>query len=349
MPSTNSNIHLSGLPTEVLSRIFQYCLPPLHDVAVRFSDISLPSSRLQAPLLLTTICQQWREIVVGMPSLWCRVLVEVNSGDWPRRAFYYDLCLKRSQGCPLSLALLWPDCASDSAKLESLLQPYISQITSLTLDIYDSPEVFEFCTFKGFAAVKHLFIRVAEEMEDEVSGVIRTSAATHLPALQSFRYAGKLIFIEELQSYDPMFQSLTEVDIHTGYHDAALELLRLAPNLCSLTVSTYLGEDQDLEPFTHIKLQHLHIHLDVDALEDLLDILTLPNLRTLEVHGVETWPHAAFKAFLKCSGCPLGSLMVGGLARMTAKQRAVYKRLIPSLQFPVLVRGPQYITDFNIR
>ncbi|KAG2037881.1 hypothetical protein BDR03DRAFT_831810, partial [Suillus americanus] len=53
------------LPTEILSQIFCHCLPQIpepHELQ--------PPSTLTAPMLLTKICRQWREIAVGMPNLW---------------------------------------------------------------------------------------------------------------------------------------------------------------------------------------------------------------------------------------------------------------------------------------
>ncbi|KAG1731784.1 hypothetical protein EDB19DRAFT_1736614, partial [Suillus lakei] len=69
-----------------LSQIFVYCLP--------YDRHSLPTSHL-APMLLTRICRQWREVTMGTPSLWCRLSV---SEDVQQAAFCYDTWLKRSQG-----------------------------------------------------------------------------------------------------------------------------------------------------------------------------------------------------------------------------------------------------------
>lgn len=46
------------LPTEALSQIFHHCLP---------ETCPLPSE-LTAPLLLTGVCQRWREVAIGIPS-----------------------------------------------------------------------------------------------------------------------------------------------------------------------------------------------------------------------------------------------------------------------------------------
>ncbi|KIK33273.1 hypothetical protein CY34DRAFT_60136, partial [Suillus luteus UH-Slu-Lm8-n1] len=50
------------LPTEILSRIFMFCLPQDQHL--------LPKPGL-APVLLTTICRRWRKVAVGFPKLWC--------------------------------------------------------------------------------------------------------------------------------------------------------------------------------------------------------------------------------------------------------------------------------------
>ncbi|KAG2350968.1 hypothetical protein BDR05DRAFT_840418, partial [Suillus weaverae] len=63
--SMNSHKRLASalwrLPTEVLSCIFMYCL--LEDKYLS------PVSNL-APVLLTRICRQWRDVAVGTPCLW---------------------------------------------------------------------------------------------------------------------------------------------------------------------------------------------------------------------------------------------------------------------------------------
>jgi hypothetical protein len=113
------------LPIEVLCQIFALCLPAETD---RFRV----SSKL-APILLTWICRRWREVAMNTPSLWCKLYVQVHPdrGDWRKAASYYSLWLKRSRERSLSLAI---DCPPNgAAKLERLLRPYNTQISSLLL------------------------------------------------------------------------------------------------------------------------------------------------------------------------------------------------------------------------
>lgn len=133
------------LPTEILSYIFVYCLP---------EDRYLSPASRRAPILLTRICRRWREVAVGMPSLWCRLRVAVEHSDWQKQAFCYDVWLKRTLGHPLSLALR---CYNNWTPLvRSLLHPYIHQISSLKIDFeqVEQPE----CVFKDFSALQELII-----------------------------------------------------------------------------------------------------------------------------------------------------------------------------------------------
>ncbi|KAG1771503.1 hypothetical protein EDD22DRAFT_863416 [Suillus occidentalis] len=75
------------VPSEILSLIFVRCLPDTEHL--------LPSSK-SAPMLLTRICRRWREVVVGMSSLWCRVIVDIDNDDRQRTASCYDTWFERS-------------------------------------------------------------------------------------------------------------------------------------------------------------------------------------------------------------------------------------------------------------
>ncbi|KAG2103755.1 uncharacterized protein F5147DRAFT_808729 [Suillus discolor] len=126
---------LCRLPTEVLCHIFIHCLPQ--------TGYTLPNSK-SPPILLTRICRHWREVAADMPSLWCRLSMNIDHADsrnWRQAVFGYDLWLKRTQGRPLSLEIMCIE--NDTTNLRNLLQPYISQILSLkvTFDRAVTPEI----------------------------------------------------------------------------------------------------------------------------------------------------------------------------------------------------------------
>ncbi|KAG0704625.1 hypothetical protein DFH29DRAFT_366538 [Suillus ampliporus] len=315
------------LPTEVLSHIFICCL-----LDVKYLS---PTSKL-APILLTRICRRWREVAVGMPSFWCMLrIVEVNHTDWQRQAFCYDSWLKRSRGRPLTLALKCD--TGDSRMLRSLLQPYINQISSLSIHFpreADQPELL----LEDLPALQELTIIT-------LHGTALARCISRLPfTLSSLRFLWLLFGIELLSSFTPVWAHLTHVEINVDQPNVFLRLVQLGPNLSSLSIYIPYGSHQiqAFEPITHTKLQSLRISLTdspdtTRQLPDLFNALSLPNLRVLEVWGIRTWPHEQFKAFLARSNCPLKSLIFGAEGMTTDEQRAEYVALIPFLRVEVYV------------
>ncbi|KAG1731374.1 hypothetical protein EDB19DRAFT_1582164, partial [Suillus lakei] len=100
----STNLHeglgpaVGRLPAEVLSKIFDYHLMD-SDHLSRGSDPS--------PMQLTRVCRRWRDVAVGTARLWCKLsfYVDEDRREWKQSAFYYDVWLKRSQDCALSLQL----------------------------------------------------------------------------------------------------------------------------------------------------------------------------------------------------------------------------------------------------
>lgn len=283
-------------PTEILSEVFLYCLP---------QDEYLCPTPQVAPLLLTTICRRWREVAVGLPSLWCRLQMKAEHDNWEKRALCYNLWLKRSGGCPLSLRL---ECHTNWSELQSLLQPYIQQISSLKFDFFA-------CDGRAFV------------MEGAVN-------------LRRFDMTSLLYSRKDLDCFtDSAWARLTHVEINVNGLDAFPRILHLCPNLSSVVMIGILDPIQTPEPVTHVNLQSLRMSGDVflssaGAL-GLFDVLTLPNLRVVEACNIGPWPHEEFKAFLMRSQCPLESLIFGNSVHSTDRQREEYVALIPTLKLSV--------------
>ncbi|KAG1747102.1 uncharacterized protein EDB91DRAFT_1079730 [Suillus paluster] len=303
------------LPTEVLSHIFVYCLPEDEQFSPE-PDLAL--------MLLTRVCRRWREVAVGLPSLWCRLYMELDASDSLRAAFCYDSWLKRSRGCPLSLAL---DChAIDSTKLRSLIQPYVHQISSLSIPDPDQPELL----LNNLPALQELTIVGIDHRLPPIAPFISRLPST----LRSLRIKEAWFNVRDISSFNPVWAQLTKVDIDIVRSNVLLHLLELCPNLSSLTVRADYDGIPTLEPFTHTAIQSIDIYFfHYATLSGLFDALSLPNLRVLVASHARTWPHEKFKAFLVRSKCSLESLTVrAGLERMTHEQRAECVVLYPSLK-----------------
>ncbi|KAG2141882.1 hypothetical protein DEU56DRAFT_940342 [Suillus clintonianus] len=309
------------LPTEILSHIFYLCLP---DVP-RLSMLQ-PPSPLTAPMLLTGICQQWREVAVGVPGLWRMLSVTVNDHHWQRAVFCYDIFLKRSQGLPLSLAL---QCSKNhSTKLQSLLHPYVKQILSLSINCpqvqgLDQPELL----LKDLPALQELTIGHNNEAFPRLM--------SRLPStVRCLSFPGTW-FGPMLPSYLTSVQwaHLTNIEFCVDGQNTLFRLLRLCPNLSSLTTAMVSPESQTSRPFTHTKLQFLIFRGSVaykTPLSGVFSTLSLPNLRGFYVCSPSTWPHEEFKTFLTRSKCPLQILSTCHCLGVTAERRAEYAAIVRS-------------------
>ncbi|KIK34812.1 hypothetical protein CY34DRAFT_812654 [Suillus luteus UH-Slu-Lm8-n1] len=313
------------LSTEVLSQIFNHCLPE--------TKMLLFPSALKAPMLLTGICRRWREVAVGMPNLWCRFYVEFNTKDWERAALCYELWLKRSRGCPLSLAL----GHYHSTKLRSLLQPYMTHITSLRLSVRPFQGECPQLILTDLPALRELAMLGMTIPDIPAIG----QSISRLPStMRSLKFIDMRPFfdIERLSFFSPVWAHLTDIQIAVCHPNAVLHLLQLCPNLSSLSLRLAFDQVEPLKAFTHTELQYLHILYDallMRPLSGLLNALLFPNLRALEARCNASLPHEDVKALLVRSKCPLETLTVGGGVTITDAQRAEYVSLIPSLEVVV--------------
>jgi hypothetical protein len=318
------------LPDEVLSETFVQCLPP--------GNLCRYSPKL-APLLLTRICRRWREVSVDMPRLWCRLLVRVDVNNWQKAVYCFNSWLKRSRGIPIALGL-YGDTNNDASILQSLLQPYNNQISSLIM--YDDVSKASELLLQNLPALRELtmtgsLVRFYGSTVDE--------SISRLPSgLRSLRLLERACVheLENLHSLNPVWAHLIHVEICLDDTRIIVRLLQLGLNLSSITIWLERRRRRRnvvrvLEPVMHTKLQSLRIGHDWQQttnyyLPSLFHALSLPNLRVLDAGEARAqWPHTEFRAFLARSNCPLESLTLP-YGRTKYEQRAEYVAHIPSLE-----------------
>ncbi|EGN94139.1 hypothetical protein SERLA73DRAFT_15571, partial [Serpula lacrymans var. lacrymans S7.3] len=89
------------MPPEIVSHIFEYCIPP---------EGSRPSVS-EAPLLLSRICRHWQEVALATPQLWSaiRLHLPANIFEWDTALFRHvqalQFWLDHSGNLPLELAI----------------------------------------------------------------------------------------------------------------------------------------------------------------------------------------------------------------------------------------------------
>ncbi|KAG2043388.1 hypothetical protein BDR03DRAFT_1005432 [Suillus americanus] len=319
----SNNSAIWRLPTEILAQIFLYCIP---------EDRNCTPAPYLTPVLLTTVCRRWREVALDMPSLWRRLRLEVGHSGWQQRAFCYDSYLKRSRGRQLSLTLEGHD--TDWTELRSLLQPYIGQISFLSVGFFSNCGPLVLTDFHGLEEL----VIYNDANYNLVSAVVRSIAQLPLNT-RSLKLMDLWPDFELLSDFNPLaWPGLTNLEIAVDELDCIPYLLCLCPNLLSLTVVGLFAVEAE-EVFRHDKLQSLRIsgdlYLDWVGTLGLFDAIILPSLRALEVRNSGQWPHEDFKTFLTQSQCPLESLIFGDGVLITEQQRAEYVTLLPSLKLVV--------------
>ncbi|KAG1789621.1 uncharacterized protein HD556DRAFT_770917 [Suillus plorans] len=335
--SSEANSHnalyspICRFPTEILCQIFLYCMPE-EDEWTLAPDPSL------APMLLTTICRQWRDVAVDMPSLWRKLRMEVE-GDWQKKVVCYESYLKRSRGRQ-SLSLEIHD--EDWTVPRSLLQPYLNQISNLAIELFPGAD---FCPVMAadFGGLQELSI-----YNCGAAGAVTHSVAQLPPNTHSLTLTNVWLTKPELSGFKPLaWASLTSLELMVGELNLIPCLLRLCPNLSSLMMmGTFTGEIETSERLEHTKLQSLCIHAashfntseSPRRFFELFDAVTLPDLREVEVCNIGRWPHEEFKELLGRSKCPLERLYFDGFVIRKKEELAEYVTLFPSLQIAMYGR-----------
>ncbi|KAG1897080.1 uncharacterized protein F5891DRAFT_1243630 [Suillus fuscotomentosus] len=313
---------LWSLPNEILSKIFVHCLP---------EDEHLSLAQNEAPMLLTRVCKKWRGVAVATSDLWYKLHLNLkNKTDLQQQDNLYHSCLERSKGRPLSLVI---DCyAHQMLKLRKFLRPYYSHhIASISTPC-----------FRGTRKVLGEFQALQELTLNNTTSRTSSTVATCLLIVPltvlSLKVKGSFSLDRNLPPI-PALTHLTHIEVSLCSLSVVLRLIRPSSNLSSLVIRQYTSERippvDSAQVLTHTALQSLRIlETNMSAaslLPGLFNILSLPNLRALEVSGSQPWPHEEAKAFLTRSNCPLESLTFGAKIVTTDEQRAEYAALIPSL------------------
>lgn len=94
---------------------------------------------------------------------------------------------------------------------------------------------------------------------------------------------------------------LTHFEVRVDGLDAFPRILRLCPNLSSVTILGIFHPIKNQEPVTHTNLQCLYmcvnLYPNLDRKLGLFKVLTLPNLRVLQAAHMGSWPQEEFQAF----------------------------------------------------
>ncbi|KAK7062160.1 hypothetical protein R3P38DRAFT_2833761 [Favolaschia claudopus] len=276
------------LPTEVTQKIFLQC----HRV---FDPLRIPSFEHSAPIVLSSVCQTWREAAVGTPELWSSLVVLfddiVASGLKPGVVEgIIELWLARASDRPLSLGFesYTEDGPFTLSRWRGILHRWSPQIHDLDL-------------FVGRLDLGQLGLDLASFpllQKASIRGGVSDPSQIFLNAPRLH----DLCLVTASQLTSPWAQ-LTKFEGTIS----DLTLFTVAPNLTELICSFECDSD-DLEIVTHSHLRSLTISETEEV--SVLQYLTLPALKRLDIS--DSPAYGALQSFFERSLPPLTELVLHG-------------------------------------
>ncbi|KAF8218138.1 hypothetical protein K438DRAFT_1796370 [Mycena galopus ATCC 62051] len=254
------------LPSEITAEIFKWC----YERGLRL----LPSV---APLLLTRICHDWRELALSTPALW-DTIDEIEYNDPLEDEEFLSTWFSRAGTRPLSLGIIYPDHL-ESAYLESIVRRHASQLQ--WLDVMTQPDtLLHFSTIQSFPLLRELSLVCAREDVGSQINVFRDAPSLRYLSIECFPPSALNLPWAQLTKTTLGFISLTE----------CLGFLRLATSLREFRregLPEDAEEDESIlgkSPVSHSSLTTFAVTTSSGE-EGILQLLTLPVLQKLELQG----------------------------------------------------------------
>lgn len=251
------------MPPEVLEEIFWQCLPERRYPTTSFRE---------APLLLTHVCRQWRDVAISSPRLWSSIYISwtdggagrdiYNRSSGPtlesqiihRRCDLVEQWISRSGFLPLSLYLNYIH-DEDDRTAQTDAEVNIRMVTILISQIYrwaNATMIMPVEIYNKFDAalsveepymlrtldIRGYFTRSGAYWQPTKPGMGLLSA----PNLQKLSIAGMAF---TMPTCSPCYLTNLNCQVHPFHHEEALGLLSRLPALihCKMLISVNLTQE----------------------------------------------------------------------------------------------------------
>ncbi|KAJ7676665.1 hypothetical protein DFH06DRAFT_612397 [Mycena polygramma] len=276
-----------NLPAEVTMEIF------LHFVdspQLGRKSRSFPGYRGHSPLLVASVCKEWRHIALNTSDLWTTLRLEPAGVRDAENLV--DCWLSRTGDLPLDFKITGEHTHST---VFFILARHSSQWNTLSLSSW--PSVLPERVHGQLPRLETLSIEFSDPKQN--FPVTAFSVAPNLRNLTIAHGSPERILLPWLQ--------LTHLEF-MGSFGQCVSILRHALNVQVLTISTMYGSAPEV-PRTPVILPSLHtLIFHWDPVCELLDYLTLPSLETLQLTGF-AWNVADYCVpFLARSRCVVRTL-----------------------------------------
>ncbi|KAJ7629767.1 hypothetical protein DFH06DRAFT_709862 [Mycena polygramma] len=295
------------LPNEITSEIFIRFLPPYPGFP--------PLTGRSSPNRLAEICRRWREIALATPELWSAISSFDNNRDG-QELRVFELWLKRSRHCPLSIRL-----GTDAWASHELVEAVIPhrarwQYLKIKLEGESLPLIDGAMPF-----LRHLELKI----DDDSPPVFITTHGVPLlrTAILNDVAAAHVIL---------PWEQLTSLTLLRVFPSECVPILVQTPNLvhCELYVCYNRDSPEHRRDIPLLCLESLILTKFNLPVKDFLPILIAPALHSLKIPEsfLTPKPIDSLTAFISKSRCSLQELHLTGPISVLADS---YRQAFPSL------------------
>lgn len=302
---------IKRIPPELLQEIFVRCLPTRNCVM----------DATEAPLLLTCICSEWRNIAISTSELWSSLHIVVPDRNWGAATnMLLPVVIQsakdwfaRSGTHPLSVSLFIDQDqqpqADEFCSIIELLDSFLHRLQSIDLNVRE-----EFLLQLGPRSVPLLqYIAIRIDHDSPRSELSLFSIFKETSSLRRITMKGPTSLNDTLSL---PFDQLQTLNLECEYEvNQMLDVLTRCRNLQKLSLITRSGADQamDTDPRKQlITFSHLHtLHLDAQDLmiQTLLRSFVTSELRDIRLQIARETNHqavySALSALITRSSCAL--------------------------------------------
>ncbi|KAJ7896747.1 hypothetical protein B0H14DRAFT_3853632 [Mycena olivaceomarginata] len=304
-------------------------------------DVPLAIGR-QQEFPIVAVSFHWRAVALSTPSLWSRFSLSLRGGDSAFRML--QLCLSRAKASPLTIEIRKD--ADLRPSFHAGMVEHLIQNSNRWLRIYFP---LDYRLLSLFASVRGRLSSLEVASFACPSSTALSEPSDHsLEDIDAFQLAPKLcsLSLRDGTSDVPLFplEQLERV-LFTNMSNASIVLMMAkSPSLRSLTCR-WSGNWTDPDPEAPPSIFASLTTIDFKGDYHLLRYLTAPRLESLSLTDVRQISGSMLPAFLQCSHCNVGKLLLDGVwAHWTLIVEAL--RLIPTLHTLTILDGrPNSVAD----
>jgi hypothetical protein len=312
-------VPIHRLPVEILSQIFL-------DALTFHRNCQFMFPRRKAIMLLTQICQRWRDAAINQtPTLWSSLYFDLRARYLNRELQMAPIWLGRSRATPLTLALRSFQEGPQTHPIIDIILDHTPRFRSLYLQ---TPLSIVHSLQRAKGQIPRLYHLIIETDSDSSPPPQSFNIFEAAPKLCNVELAGKVSLLMPKLPW-PQLQELRLLHNQITVADFA-SVLRGSPNLveCEISVKGSLTHSpQAVFPSQHPNLRDLVIELENDP--PLFQGLKLPALLSFYCSGIEWCPQDDFLSFL-CSSPLLQKLVFADFFNTDSNEASC--RLIGCLQ-----------------